>query len=383
VKRKRSLAIASAAVLLALATAACGDSEEDEPAAAEGGEKIELKVGVIDSLTGPNSVYGIGQAAAAELAAKDINAGDTGVNVTVVGPYDSQSTPAGSLSATQRALGEDVNGLVGYELTEMGQAAAPVIGESVPVVFAGVTQLVDRTPNVFTLNAPSAPMMKVLVDDVITPQGAKRMGVIWQEQPTLSANADAIKEAAEAAGIEVVADEGASLTATDFNAQVTNVLAADPDVVSVQAVAAPSATIVSQLRRRGYEGLIVAQLGVGSPTFVKAAGDAADGVIFPTWWDVSTANAEGKRVYDEYVAAYPDNPPPDFSTMGGYQGVALLAAAAERAGSAEPEAISAELEKGGFSGVLGDDISFQDGVAQITPSIVEYSGGKTQPYEGG
>jgi branched-chain amino acid transport system substrate-binding protein len=341
---------------------------------------IKLRVAVVNDLSGPLSFYGNGEVNGAQLAAKEINAAPKmGVKIEILGPYDSQSTPDGTLSAVQRALGDNPDVVNGIAFTQNGQAAIPLLAQTnKPVLFTSVSQLgAGRTPNLYTLTGGYEPLMSLLVKKVLVDRKIRTIGVIWQQQPTLIAEAVALRSATKRAGIDIAADEGASLTATDFNSQVTNILNAKPQAVVVLGLAGPTASIVSQLRARGFTGLIAGQPGAANATFAKAAGNAAEGTVFPVWWDPAVANKRAQHFLKAYVSTYPSAPAPDFFALLGYDAIYTLAYAAKKAGKPEATAFLKALGRGTYPLGVNGKLRFRSGYPTLAPAIVQFKGGVT------
>lgn len=369
-----------ACAVLPLLVTACAEESSTGGDTSEDG-RLEVTIGWANDLTGPLSAYGIEETNAAQLAVDQLNAAGGPVEVSLV-VEDSQSTPEGVVAATQRLLGnDDVDVISGYAFTQQGQAAEPLIAQDGrPVVFASVTSVENANGNVFSMDRPNGPLQDTLVQDYLVPEGVERLAVIWQEQPTLKDNHDHLLEAAEAAGIEIVADRGTALATTDFNPQISAVLAADPDAVALDVLTQAAGTIASELRGRGYDGLLVSHLGVASELLVDVGADAVEGLVLPTFWVPTVSNEVSAAFVADYAEAYPDAPVPQLFGMLGFDAVQVIHDAVEAAESTATDDVAGALRDTTFETGMNPDLTFEDtGYAKLLPILVRYEGGEPVP----
>ncbi|HEV2121345.1 MAG TPA: ABC transporter substrate-binding protein, partial [Chloroflexota bacterium] len=85
----------------------------------------------------------------------------------------------------------------------------------------------------------------------------------------------------EGSGIELVTTERYGRNDTNVTPQTLKVVARQPDAVLIWGVVRDSALAVQALKERNYEGQIYVSHGVGNPSFLELAGDAANGVRLP------------------------------------------------------------------------------------------------------
>jgi branched-chain amino acid transport system substrate-binding protein len=70
-----------------------------------------------------------------------------------------------------------------------------------------------------------------------------------------------------------------SLTDVSVTPQTLRILAQKPDAVFIAASGPAGALPVSELRNRGYAGMIIHNQGIANPDFLRAAGRAAEGLV--------------------------------------------------------------------------------------------------------
>jgi branched-chain amino acid transport system substrate-binding protein len=90
--------------------------------------------------------------------------------------------------------------------------------------------------------------------------------------------AENFRDAAEELGIEVVAFESFSTGDTDFSAQLTNIIAAEPDVLFTPQYYSEVPQIVQQARELGFEGNIAGSDSWGTPDLITLCGEACEGL---------------------------------------------------------------------------------------------------------
>ncbi len=113
----------------------------------------------------------------------------------------------------------------------------------------------------------------------------------------------------------------------------------------VIAVASASARVVRALRAAEYAGMIAGGPWLGRAAFVEAAGEAAEGVLFP--W-VGAADEEFAR---RFTARYRREP--DYGAACAYDSVRLTAAAVRKGGLNRARLRDALQQHSGYAGVSG------------------------------
>jgi branched-chain amino acid transport system substrate-binding protein len=139
--------------------------------------------------------------------------------------------------------------------------------------------------------------------------------------------------------IDLIAEETFQTGDVDFTAQLTNLIAANPDAILVSALAVESVPLLEQVAQLGYEGYIIGGNGLNAPSLLADAN--AEGVIIGAAWHISNPSP----INQAYVAAFTEKygfPPDQFATQA-YTAVWLFATAIRCADSAEPAAIRETL----------------------------------------
>jgi len=168
-----------------------------------------------------------------------------------------------------------------------------------------------------------------------------------------------VEKLAPAAGITVVASEVYDKAATDLTAEVTKLKAAGVEAILNWSIEPAQAIVIKNARQIGFTGPIFQSHGFGNVQYARAAGAAAEGVIFPASRilvaEALPAGHPQKAVLIAYKKAYEDRYQEPASAFGGYAWDALLLLAqAGKAGGLDPARTRAALEATrGFVGVSG------------------------------
>ena len=93
---------------------------------------------------------------------------------------------------------------------------------------------------------------------------------------------NAIRQAAEEAGVEIVLEETFEASDTDMTAQLTKVKASDAEALLVTGLPPAASILTKQFRELGLDMPLVHNHGIGMKPFIDLAGaDNAEGVVFP------------------------------------------------------------------------------------------------------
>jgi branched-chain amino acid transport system substrate-binding protein len=221
-----------------------------------------IKVGILGPHTGDYAVYGLAVKNGAQLYIDQVNA-DGGINgkqiETIV--YDNKGDSTEAITAFTRMVDEGITALIGDVLT--GNTIA-VVGEAYPInmpmitasATAAAVTVDETTGNVFT-NVFRTCFIDPFQGEKMAEYAADKLGAASAAILTMTGNdysvglAEAFKTKCEELGVAVVAEEGYSEGDVDFKSQLTNILAAAPDVVFCPNYYQDDGMIVTQAREIG------------------------------------------------------------------------------------------------------------------------------------
>ena len=225
---------------LVLAGCAGGDTGGEEPSESAGpGEEMTLTVGTALPQTGNLAFLGPPEEAGVAYAMAQINeaTADTGLELDVVFGDSGDTDNKAYETEIPRLLGEDVSAIIGAASSSTSlQFIDQVTG-------AGVIQFSPaNTSDAFTSyddnglyfrTAPSDVLQGEVLGNLIAEDGHQTLGMIVLNDSYGTGLAKYVTEAFEAAGGEVVAAPTYNTGDTSFDAQISEVLAADPDAIAL------------------------------------------------------------------------------------------------------------------------------------------------------
>ncbi|WP_396643156.1 ABC transporter substrate-binding protein [Microbacterium sp.] len=225
------------ALVLAGCAGSGGDTESSS--AAPAGDDLALKIGTALPQTGNLAFLGPPEEAGVAYAASQINevSADTGLTLDVVYGDSGDTDNKAYETEIPRLLGEDVSAIIGAASSGTSlQFIDQVVG-------AGVIQFSPaNTSDAFTTyeddglyfrTAPSDVLQGEVLGNLIAEDGNQTLGLIVLNDSYGTGLAKYVTEAFEAAGGEVVAAPTYNTGDATFDAQISEVLAADPDAIAL------------------------------------------------------------------------------------------------------------------------------------------------------
>jgi branched-chain amino acid transport system substrate-binding protein len=353
------LAIAGVSTLLLSACAQGGTppAETEEPAETgdalpiEAGERdLTLKVGTILPQSGTLAFLGPPEEAGVALAAKEINDADIGINVEVVYRDSGDTTTDIATVSVTDLLSQDVSAIIGAASSGVSFTVIDQITAAGVVHFSPANTSPDFTDyednGLYFRTAPSDLLQGEVLGNLMAEDGASTLGLLVLNDPYGTGLAAATKESFEAAGGEVVAEELFNTGDSNFDAQLSAINAANPDVVAVITFD-EAKVVVPALVGSGYPG---SQLYFVDGNLADYSADFAPGLVAG-----AKGTLPGPVLEDDFreriLAVDPDLA--DFSYgPESYDALALIALAAYAANSTEGADIGEYLRQ--VSGGTGD-----------------------------
>ncbi|MDY4784635.1 ABC transporter substrate-binding protein, partial [Pygmaiobacter massiliensis] len=232
------------AAAMAMSMVACGGASSSAPAASAAGSSTAatgdtVKVGVLGPLTGAVSVYGINVTNGAKMAAEDVNAkgGVLGKQVEVV-LYDEKGDETEAVNAYNKMVDNDkVVALIGDVTTTPTLAVAQASQETgLPMITASASaQAVTETgENVFRACFIDPYQGELMAKYAAEKLGAKTYAVLYDDTNDYSLGvAEVFQETADAAGMTAASVQTYQSGTPDFKSQLTEIKAANPDVLFI------------------------------------------------------------------------------------------------------------------------------------------------------
>ena len=295
--------------LLVSAAIACEDEEEGP-----------LRIGVMESLTGPGETYGTVANQAKQMAVEEINeAGGIDGRMIELVVEDSKCNAADAITAYNKLTDvEEIKIILGTSCSGAMLGAAPLAEKEGVVMFSGLAtnpDIANAGDYIFRTSMSDA-QLGIDTGNVLWADGIRTLATINEETDYAEGVRRASVDQFVKRGGQVVAEERYPTDTTDFRTQLTKLIGANPDALHVAAQAEFSGgTIVKQVRELGYEGPIYSDVVVVGATALEISGDAATGVKAITA-DLDPANNKAQEVLANFKKKY------DYVTLPWYLGSA-------------------------------------------------------------
>ncbi|MBA8816727.1 branched-chain amino acid transport system substrate-binding protein [Microbacterium halimionae] len=384
-RSRSSKAISGIAVvgISALFLAGCSSSgDEGSSSAPEAGEAMTLTIGTALPQTGNLAFLGPPEEAGVAYAASQVNdiSDATGLSMDVVYGDSGDTDNKAYETEIPRLLNDDVSAIIGAASSGVSlQFIDQVTG-------AGVIQFSPaNTSDAFTTyddnglyfrTAPSDVLQGEVLGNLIAEDGNQTLGMIVLNDSYGTGLAKYVTEAFEAAGGEVVASTTYNTGDTTFDAQVSEVLAADPDAIALITFEEVTTILPSLFGQFPAEDLyfVDGNLSNFGDEFPEGSLTGAKGTLPGLSID---SIGEFTGALDEFVASEGDDPLEEYSYAAeSFDSVILLALASLSAGTTDSAAIAEKLiEVSGGSGD-GEKCTTYSDCADII------MGGGTADYDG-
>ena len=332
---KKILGILSAAVL-ALTLASCSKAESNS-----------VKIGGIFPLSGQVAVYGVECKNGVDLAIEEINAagGINGKPIVLVSE-DDEGNPDKTVNAFKKLSTKDGVKVVIGSLTSGCTQAITTLSQASKVVQiapAATAPAITDAGN-FIFRACFIDPFQGTVGGKFAAEtlGKKRAAILYDIGNDYSVGlADNFKIAFTKAGGSIVSEESYATNDKDFNAQLTKIKNANPDVVYLPDYYGTVALIAKQLRAQGINVPMVGADGWDGLT--SNAGDEVLGGYYSNHYAVDSTEPAVKKFVESFRAIY-NKDPNSFAALG-YDCVYLIRDAIVAAGAEDSIAVRDALAK--------------------------------------
>jgi branched-chain amino acid transport system substrate-binding protein len=360
----------AALVALALLGAACGDDDDseeaNEPSGSEadgGGGGLELndpvKIVLLAETTGESEVAVPFLADGAQMAIDELNAAG-GVGGRDV-EYERVSTPldgAQAETAFLQAVEEEPTAMLGLPSSGQVLAVAQRVGDAqIPVLYQATTvpALVGADDSIandygFLLRSPQYEVSGALVRFVVETLGVEDIGLVCVNNPFGDAGCEVAQDAADELGATIVATETVEQDTTDFSSTVVELR--DAGAKAVVSYVFPNA--VGAIHNALADNDLDVPHVSGSSSLIAFTGAITSGNFDNLYGvDDCAPGAEDNAAANEWAAAFEDEYgyPANYLAAEAYDGVNLIAAAVEAAGSSDPGDVRDAISEIEYEGV--------------------------------
>ena len=279
---------------------------------------------------------------------------------------DNKSDKTEAVNAAQKLVSEKVSVVLGSYGSGVSIAAGQIFADAkIPAIGCSCTnpQVTEGNDYYFRVCFID-PFQGTVMANYAFQNGAKSAAVITQLGDDYSSGLGSyFKEAFAKLGGNIVSEEQFQTNQTDFKAILTNIKAADPDIIFAPSSITTAPLIIKQARELGITATIAAGDTWENSTIIENAGADSEGVVISTFFDeAEPANDEAAafiKGFKEYlVKEKQEDIIPAVSALG-YDSYLAAIKAIEDAGSTDTTAIRDALKNVEIDGVTGN-ITFNE-----------------------
>jgi branched-chain amino acid transport system substrate-binding protein len=343
-KMTAKIACVAASAVIALSAIGCSKKESNT-----------ITLGGIFPLSGNVAVYGVECKKGVDLAIEEINAaGGVGGKQLVLISEDDEGNPDKTVNAFKKLTTKDgVKIIVGsltsgctLSITTLSQA-----GKIIQIAPAATASAITDAGNYIFRACFIDPFQGTVGGKFAAESlGAKNAAILYDVGNDYSVGLEEnFKASFEANGGKIVALESYSTGDKDFNAQLTKIKNANPDVVYLPDYYGTVALIAKQLRAQGINTPIVGADGWDGLT--TNAGDEVLNGYYSNHYAADSTDPAVQKFVQSFNAKYSEEPN-SFAALG-YDCVYMLRDAIVKAGTLDNEAVRTALEQTNGNYVTG------------------------------
>ncbi len=327
------------------------------PAFAHGATKV--KVGFINSITGPEAPIGENLSNGVTLALEDLK--KQGIDVDLV-KEDDTGKPEKAMAAFEKLSTRDnVAGIVGPYTSKCAAAISKLAEKYKTALLIPVSSKEDITKQglkwTFRLSATTEDYATILLGMAQTLGKPKTMAIINENTDFGTSGAKSAKEYAAKHGLTVVAEEAYAPGSPDYRSTLASIKGKNPNVVFMVSYVADAILLMRQSREIGLspQAFLGAGAGFATVQFAKEQ-EISNNVFSSTQWTRDVNWPGAKSFADRYVKAFGKEPTYHASTA--YESMIIMAQTAAKAAS-NRDRVRDLLRKGKWNGLMGE-VAFID-----------------------
>ncbi|MDR1904985.1 MAG: ABC transporter substrate-binding protein [Treponema sp.] len=306
-----------------------------------------VAIGAVLPLSGSVAFYGTQSRDGALLAIDEINAagGLLGKKLTLI-PEDDEGNAEKSVNAfTKLSTRDKVSFVIGSSTSGATMAMTSLAQQSKVILISPSATNTDVTKAgdyIFRACFIDPFQGVVGADFAYDTLGSRRAAVLYDAGADYNTGlAEAFRNQFKAIGGQIVADEAYQSGDVDFNAQVTRIRAANPDIVYLPNYYNDVALQAKQLRAQGVNCALLG--GDGWDGLIDNAGDEALNGFWSSGFAADTTDPRGQAFVKAFESKF-NSPASQFAALG-YDTLMLVADGIKAAGSFDTAAVKAAIAK--------------------------------------
>jgi branched-chain amino acid transport system substrate-binding protein len=300
------------------------------------------KVGAVFAITGPAAWLGEPERNTVKMIQEQVNAqgGINGHPLEII-IEDTVGEEAKAVMAVQKLINRDnVLAIVGPTRSGTTMAVIPIIEKAeVPLVSCAAAEAIVNPVKKWVFKTPQKDSdAAIRIYEKMKEMNISKVAIITATEGFGMEGRKQLTQLAPKYGITIVADETYGPKDTDMTAQLTKIKGTDAQAIVNWSIVPGQATIIKNRKQLGMTIPLFQSHGFGNIKYARAAGDAADGVLFPAGRllvaDSLPDNHPQKALLEKYKSDYETKFKGDVSTFGGhaYDALTLVVAALRAVG---------------------------------------------------
>jgi len=242
----------------------------------------QIKVGITVASTGPAASLGIPERNTVSLLPTEV----AGQKIEYIVLDDGTDTTVAVKNMRKLISDDNVDIIVGTSVSPGSLAMVDVAGETkTPMIsVAANAKIVEPVegPRTWVFKTPqNDQLMAAALADAMAKQGIKTLGFIGYSDAYGEGWLSEMTKAAEAKGIKMVAVERYGRTDTSVTGQALKLIAANPDGILIAGSGTPVALPQSELKNRGYKGILYQTHGAANNDVLRVCGKDCEGMLLP------------------------------------------------------------------------------------------------------
>ena len=324
-------------------------------------EASTIKIGAILAVTGPNAPLGEPEKKTLEMLVEEANkaGGIAGKKIELI-IMDSAGDSAKAVSAAKQLIEESqVLAIIGPSTSGESLNIKTICdkGETILLSCAANEGIVKPVAK-WVFKTPQMDAFAVLrIFETMKKMGISKIGLVTSNSGFGQGGRAVVEKLAPENGITIVIKEEYVKDATDLTGVLAKVKAQNVQAVVNWSTEPAQAIIAQNMKQIGFDVPLFQSHGFGNISYVRSAGKAAEGIIFPCGRllvaDALPASNPQKQVLMGYKNAYEGRYKEPVSTFGGhaYDAFLILTEAIKKAGGTDKAKVRDAIE--GIKGLAG------------------------------
>ncbi len=290
--------------------------------------KEPYKVGAVFAITGPASWLGEPERNTVQMIAEQVNreGGINGHPLELI-IEDTAGDETRTVNAVNKLINKDrVLAIVGPSRSGTTLAVVPIVEKAkVPLISCAAAEAIVTPPEErrWVFKTPQKDSDAVIrIYEHMKKRGITKIAILTGTTGFGAQGRKQLKKYAPQFGIEIVADETYGPRDTDMTPQLTRIKATEAQAVVNWSIVPAQSIVPKNMRQLGMTIPLYQSHGFGNIKYVQAAGEAAEGIIFPCGRllvaEQLPEDHPQKKVLMEYKKAYEERFKEPASTFGGH-----------------------------------------------------------------